>query len=68
MFNDKCFTPGWLESFRKQGAHKHIQTNILEKMIDAPEWNFLNKLKRQPDKSAFYYWCQTVQLLTKTKS
>lgn len=35
MFNDKCFTPGWLESFRKQGAHKHIQTNILEKMIYA---------------------------------
>jgi hypothetical protein len=31
--------------------------------IEEPEWNFLNPLKRQPDKSAFYYWYQTVQLL-----
>jgi hypothetical protein len=20
------------------------------------DWNFLNKLKKQPDKSSFYYW------------
>ena len=33
--------------------------------IEDPEWNFLNKLKKQPDKSIFYYWYQTVQLLTK---
>ena len=33
--------------------------------IENSEWNFLNKLKRQPDKSTFYYWHQTVQLLTK---
>ncbi len=33
--------------------------------IENPEWNFLNKLKKQPDKSIFYYWYQTVQLLTK---
>lgn len=32
--------------------------------IDHPDWNFLNKLKRQPDKSSFYYWYRTVQLLT----
>ena len=32
--------------------------------IENPEWNFLNKLKKQPDKSIFYYWHQTVQLLT----
>ncbi|HEY9560352.1 MAG TPA: hypothetical protein VIR29_06145, partial [Anseongella sp.] len=32
--------------------------------IAHPEWNFLNKLKRQPDKSSFYYWYHTVQLLT----
>jgi hypothetical protein len=31
--------------------------------IDGPEWNFLNKLKKQPDKSSFYYWYQMVQLL-----
>ncbi|MCF8361042.1 MAG: hypothetical protein K9G70_00320 [Prolixibacteraceae bacterium] len=31
--------------------------------IDNPDWNFLNRLKRQPDKSLFYYWYQTVELL-----
>ncbi len=33
--------------------------------IENQDWNFLNRLKKQPDKSSFYYWCQTVQLLTK---
>jgi len=32
--------------------------------ITDPDWNFLNKLKRQPDKSSFYYWYHTVQLLS----
>src|SRR3546814_820502 len=32
--------------------------------IAHPEWNFLTKLKRQPDKSSFYYWYHTVKLLT----
>ncbi len=32
--------------------------------IEAPDWNFLNKLKKLPDKSAFYYWYQAVVLLT----
>lgn len=32
--------------------------------IEDPNWNFLNKLKKQPDKSSFYYWYQTVHLLT----
>lgn len=30
--------------------------------IEDPGWNFLNKLKRQPDKSSFYYWHQTLIL------
>ncbi len=33
-------------------------------LIEDPDWNFLNKLKKLPDKSAFYYWYQTVALLT----
>ena len=41
--------------------------NIKELTIDNPEWNFLNRLKRQPDKSSFYYWYRAVQLLTKEK-
>jgi hypothetical protein len=32
--------------------------------IEDPNWNFLNRLKRQPDKSSFYYWYHTVRLLT----
>jgi len=35
--------------------------------IEDPDWNFLNRLKRQPDKSSFYYWHQTYKL-TKTTS
>lgn len=32
--------------------------------IEDPNWNFLNKLKKQPDKSSFYYWYLTVKLLS----
>ena len=32
-------------------------------LIENPNWNFLNKLKKQPDKSAFYYWYKAVELL-----
>ena len=31
--------------------------------IKHPDWAFLNRLKRQPDKSIFYYWYKTVELL-----
>ena len=31
--------------------------------IDKTDWAYLNKLKRQPDKSIFYYWCKAVELL-----
>ncbi|MBN2616597.1 MAG: nucleotidyl transferase AbiEii/AbiGii toxin family protein [Bacteroidales bacterium] len=34
-------------------------------VIEDPDWNFLNPLKRQPNKSSFYYWYQTYKL-TKT--
>ena len=37
-------------------------------IIADPDWVFLNKLKKQPDKSAFYYWFQTIRLLTKENS
>ena len=35
--------------------------------IENPDWNFLNPLKRQPDKSTFFYWYKTVELLTTGK-
>ena len=42
--------------------------DIKELNIEEPEWNFLNRLKRQPDKSGFYYWYQAVQLLKTIES
>lgn len=36
--------------------------------IEDQDWSFLNKLKKQPDKSSFYYWYQTVQLLPNKKA
>lgn len=41
--------------------------DIKEWTIEDPNWNFLNKLKRQPDKSSFFYWYKTVELLTQKK-
>ena len=34
-----------------------------ELVIKNPDWAFLNRLKRQPDKSIFYYWNKAVELL-----
>jgi Nucleotidyl transferase AbiEii toxin, Type IV TA system len=42
----------------------YIEQDIKKWNIEDPEWNFLNKLKKQPDKSSFYYWYQTIQLLS----
>lgn len=39
--------------------------DVKELNIEDPDWNILNKLKKQPDKSSFYYWYQTIQLITK---
>jgi len=36
-------------------------------IIEDQKWVFLNKLKKQPDKSSYYYWYQTVQLLETKK-
>ena len=35
MFNEKCFTEEWLQSFKEQAEHRRIDINILEKMIYA---------------------------------
>ena len=42
--------------------------DIRDLIIEDQDWNFLMRLKRQPDKSIFYYWFQTLQLLTITKA
>lgn len=35
MFKEKCFTKEWLQSFKRQAAHRRIDVIILEKMIYA---------------------------------
>ena len=42
---------------------KYEGQDIKEWNIENQDWNFLNRLKRQPDKSSFYYWYKTAQLL-----
>lgn len=44
-------------------AYYHDQ-GINEWNIDDPDWNFLNRFKRHPDKSTFYYWYHAVQLMS----
>jgi len=44
-------------------VEKYQDQDIKDLIIEDPSWNFLNRLKKFPDKSAFYYWYQTVQLL-----
>lgn len=39
--------------------------SIKEWSIEDPNWNFLNRLKKQPEKSSFYYWYQTAKLFAK---
>jgi len=41
--------------------------DIKDLTIENQNWNFLNRLKKQPDKSGFYYWYKTVQLLTNSE-
>ena len=40
------------------------EQDISELTIEKADWAFLNRLKRQPDKSIFYYWYKAVTLLT----
>lgn len=37
--------------------------DVSKLVIENKDWAYLNKLKKQPDKSAFYYWYQTVELM-----
>lgn len=37
--------------------------DIADLNVENTEWNFLNKLKRLPDKSAFFYWYKTLEIL-----
>lgn len=53
----KLLTKNYEELERYRGA------SVSGLNIDNQEWNFLNKLKKLPDKSAFYYWYHTDQLL-----
>ncbi len=34
--------------------------------IENQDWNFLNRLKKQPDKSGFYYWYKALEVMNLT--
>ncbi len=43
---------------------QHFQGQDIKKLnIENQDWNFLNKLKKQPDKSGFYYWYKTLEVM-----
>lgn len=41
--------------------------DINDLTIENQDWNFLNKLKKQPDKSSFYYWYKALEIMKLTK-
>ncbi|MBL1215521.1 MAG: nucleotidyl transferase AbiEii/AbiGii toxin family protein [Ignavibacteriae bacterium] len=49
----KDFSPH--ETFTNQDISKINLTH--------PDWNYLNKLKKLPDKSGFFYWQKTIEIL-----
>ena len=53
---EKDFSP--VEKYNKQ--------NISEWEIKQTEWNYLNKLKKLPDKSGFFYWFKTIEILNRS--
>ncbi len=40
------------------------EQDISKLNIESKDWSFLNKLKRQPDKSGFFYWHQAINLIS----
>jgi predicted nucleotidyltransferase component of viral defense system len=42
----------------------YAEQDIKDLIIEDTDWNYLNRLKKQPDKSSFYYWYHAVQLIT----
>lgn len=43
---------------------EHYQGEDIKKLnIENQDWNFLNRLKKQPDKSGFYYWHKALEIL-----
>ncbi len=41
--------------------------DIKELSIENQDWNFLNRLKKQSDKSSFYYWYKTLEIMNLIK-
>lgn len=43
---------------------EYYQGEDIKKLnIENQDWNFLNRLKKQPDKSGFYYWHKALEIL-----
>lgn len=41
--------------------------DVKELIIENQDWNFLNRLKKQPDKSSLYYWFKALAVMKLTK-
>ena len=41
--------------------------DVKEWNIENQDWNFLNRLKKQPDKSGFYYWYKALEVMNLIK-
>lgn len=50
-----------VEDFRT--LERYDGENVSGLSIENTEWNFLNRLKRLPDKRAFFYWYKTLEIL-----
>lgn len=46
---------------------KLVNLDVAQLNIENAGWNYLNKLKKLPDKSGFFYWYKTIDMLTKFK-
>jgi predicted nucleotidyltransferase component of viral defense system len=44
---------------------KFSNQDVSELTITGPGWNYLNKLKKLPDKNGFFYWYKTIEILEK---
>ena len=47
---------------------RYTGQDIKEWQIENQQWNALNKLKRFPDQSAFFYWCKCLETLKETNA
>lgn len=48
-------------------VEKFVDQDVSQLNIEQTEWNYLNKLKKLPEKSGFFYWHKTIEILEQNK-